>query len=213
MADPATSARGVAHVELAALLHDSVIQRLVAVGLHLESMIACDTGQPGAYRQMVRCIEVLGDALGDLRSVVADLSAHSVAPHAEIDGRLVCPMRSVAQVIDEMMLALGFAPCFRCDVDLMVPPDLDREIAMVVREALANVARHAEATTVVVAIGQRSETLTVQIADDGRWCPRPERSGHGLTSMGRRASARGGSVSVSTSPSGTDVTWCVPLVR
>jgi signal transduction histidine kinase len=82
----------------------------------------------------------------------------------------------------------------------------------VLREALANAARHAAATTVevVVAVG---EEVVLTVRDDGVGY-RPGERRSGVRNMTERAEALGGTLSVgSRADGGTELVWRVPARR
>ncbi len=71
-------------------------------------------------------------------------------------------------------------------------------------EALANVAKHASATTVSVSITEGGDHVVVEVADDGIGGADPAR-GSGLRGLADRVEALGGTVAVE-SPAGGG-TW------
>jgi two-component system, NarL family, sensor histidine kinase DevS len=94
-----------------------------------------------------------------------------------------------------------------------VPADVAEDIVAVVREALANVARHAGAQTVTVDVSAKDDRVTVSVADNGRGLePGGRPGGHGLANLRRRAVQRGGTFETSNRPSGgAELRWSVPL--
>lgn len=198
------------HQEFAAALHDSIIQRLLVVGVGLDPL-ARSGGPSGAAAQMARSSSILTDVIDELRSWILVLSTLGDGP-ARCDGLIGVDLaRVVGGVIDEMILVLGFVPSFRCQAALMVPEDLAGDVVAVVREGLSNIARHAGASAAVVSITQSHRRLKVHISDNGRWCHHRSGSGCGVAGMRRRAHRHGGSVAVSAGTFGTDVLWCAPL--
>ena len=88
-------------------------------------------------------------------------------------------------------------------------------MAATVREALANVAHHAEADSATVTLEITADFIHLAIADDGRGALATEEHqdefrGNGLLNMERRAQTHGGSFEFDTSASGTTVRWTVP---
>jgi signal transduction histidine kinase len=83
------------------------------------------------------------------------------------------------------------------------------------QEALTNVAKHARASRVRVALGIEGEILSLDVTDDGRGISRDEMRGThslGLLGLRERAIALGGSVNVfSEGASGTTVSLRLPL--
>jgi len=88
------------------------------------------------------------------------------------------------------------------------------QLVQVTREALSNVARHAQATTCRVSLLQHDESAVLEIDDDGRGF-KPGRGGsrgQGLRNMRERIEAIGGTFSVESSPAeGTTVRIRLPL--
>jgi signal transduction histidine kinase len=84
----------------------------------------------------------------------------------------------------------------------------------VLREALTNTARHAQATEVDVTIVAGSE-FVVTITDDGTGADAFERSGgHGVRNLAERAYSFGGDATFeAVEPHGTRVVWRVPIPR
>jgi signal transduction histidine kinase len=196
-------------LEFAAALHDSIIQRLLVAGIGLDPLVGSAT-PTGALAPAVRSLSILKDVIEELRSWITVLSECADPVWWSLDVNHVDLAGAVSRVIDEMILVLGFVPSFRCQPGLELAEGLVGDVVMVVREALANIARHADATSAVVSIGQRRDVLSVHISDNGRWCERPAGSGFGVVGLRRRAQRHGGSLALSTGVFGTDVMWCVP---
>ncbi len=108
------------------------------------------------------------------------------------------------------------------DADLQVEPaallDLGREertaLFLITQEALANTAKHAQASRVFVSLRPGSTAVMLQIIDNGRGFEAEPSSGplgHGLSNMRERARSVGGSLTVVSSPGeGTTVTVRLP---
>jgi signal transduction histidine kinase len=98
------------------------------------------------------------------------------------------------------------------------PGDRARQLAVfrILQEALTNVARHAHAGAVRIALRQRGRVLTLTVRDNGRGISKAERgsvNSLGLLGMNERARLLGGRVSITGSPGrGTTVTLRVPMV-
>jgi two-component system sensor histidine kinase/response regulator len=99
--------------------------------------------------------------------------------------------------------------------DERLPAPLETALFRVVQEALANVARHAQARRVEVSLARDQEDVTLRVADDGRgFDPQAPRSGThlGLWSMRERVEGLGGRFEVeSASGRGTTVRATIPL--
>jgi signal transduction histidine kinase len=71
----------------------------------------------------------------------------------------------------------------------------------IIQEALTNVVRHAHASTCMVLLTV-SESLSLDITDDGVGLPQTVRAGVGLTSMRERATELGGTCVIEPLPAG-----------
>ena len=92
----------------------------------------------------------------------------------------------------------------RLDELPLLPVQVTAELLAIVREALANVARHSGATRAWVELGERDGDLRLVVGDDGRgFKPGERRSGHhGLDNIGSRAEAMGGALELHSAPGG-----------
>lgn len=108
---------------------------------------------------------------------------------------------------------LGFTPMVRTSgpLDTAVPTEVAEQLLAVLREALSNVARHAEADAAVVEVEARADEVMLRVADNGKGLP-PDRHESGLRNARRRAADNGGSLRlVPEEPHGTVLEWTVPL--
>ncbi|MFT5359359.1 MAG: signal transduction histidine kinase, partial [Polyangiales bacterium] len=80
------------------------------------------------------------------------------------------------------------------------------------QEALTNVARHAEASTVEVALHQDDAGITLRVVDDGvGFSEEADESGMGLRSMRERCELLGGRVKIVSTGAGTTIEAHFPL--
>jgi signal transduction histidine kinase len=99
------------------------------------------------------------------------------------------------------------------------PADRTRQLAMfrILQEALTNVARHAHAGAVRIAVRERGRTMRLTIRDNGRGITSAERSSVesiGLLGMTERARLLGGRLSIAGAPGrGTTITAHVPRTQ
>jgi PAS domain S-box-containing protein len=99
------------------------------------------------------------------------------------------------------------------DHDIHLSASLRREVFLIFKETVNNLARHAQCTTVDIEFQINAATLTLITRDNGRGFDVAEHhDGHGLQSMRERATALGGTFEiVSAVEQGTTVKLCVPL--
>ena len=183
-------------------LHDTVIQRLFAVGLSLQAAEGvADEALGGRLRSAVDAVD---ETIRQIRTTIFALEPPPVAT----SGLRV----EVLEVCAEASRALGFHPAVLFDgaIDL-VPDGIAAEVMAVLREALSNVARHARATWAQVAIAVSGNRLLLEVSDDGKGLESAGGAGNGVSNMADRARALGGSFEVSNRFPGTRLIWHVPL--
>lgn len=184
-------------------LHDTVIQRLFATGLSLEGALRLATAPEVAYR-LTQAVDEIDKAIVDVRASIFELQTGP----AKIQGT----RRHLLVVGDEVTAALGFSPSFH----FVGPVDdqgaeVDSDLAAVVREALANAARYAQATSVSVTVEAGPLGLTVLVEDDGVG-PLDERvGGQGLHNLLHRAERLGGTSRLEPrDEGGSRLHWWIP---
>ena len=185
-------------------LHDMVIQRLFAIGLDVQAA-AQDAVRPELSRRLEAAVDDLDETIKDVRTTIFRLGSRGGATGTGlrhlIDAEVVQARRG-----------LGFLPRLRTDgVTATVPDDVAQDAVAVVREALANAARHARAHEVVVRIDVGRDLL-VEVQDDGVGIPAQIAVRSGLANLEDRAVRRGGSLRVTALlDGGTHLQWSVPL--
>jgi signal transduction histidine kinase len=190
---------------IAADLHDHVIQRLFAAGLSLQGLLA--TAGPGRMAERLRAtIGDLDDTIKQIRASIFQLQTDPRAADPGVRARVLA-------VLGEVTPALGFTPALRLSglFEGAVDEPVVADLLAVLREALTNIARHAGASSAEVELTSTGGQLTLRISDDGRGiAPTQRRSG--LANMRRRAEAHGGTLTVGDrEPTGTVVSWRVPI--
>jgi signal transduction histidine kinase len=188
-------------------LHDVVIQRLFAAGMQLQ-MASSVAVRPDVRKRIETVVDDLDVTIRDIRSAIFELR--------QAQGSLRGEIRTT---VEQARPALGFRPELRVDgpVDTVVPEPVRPALLAVLREALSNVARHAEATTVSVLVSAGARELTLTVRDDGHGFdpdapPATNGGGHGLRNMRARADELGGVCTLARAePGGTVLSWRVPL--
>lgn len=185
-------------------LHDHVIQRLFAIGLTMQN-VGAQSSDADAKR-LLAAVDDLDETIAQIRSTIYRLTTPILSADSSIKLR-------VGRLIDELEEVLGTRPELdvRGAVDLSVPDELTDDSVAVVREALTNVARHAAATWASVRITADPDQLQIEILDNGRGIGTASRRS-GLANLRARAERRAGRLTISDrAPSGTHLTWAVPL--
>jgi signal transduction histidine kinase len=183
-------------------LHDVVIQRLFAAGMRLQGAVHAAV-KPEVRQRVESVVDDLDTTIRDIRGAIFELRAPAA-------GQLRAEIRAL---VDEVRPTLGYRPQLTVDgpVDSAVPDPVRPALLAVLREALANAAKHARASKIDIGVVARDGWLTLTVADDGTGIGEPTRVS-GLGNMHRRAEDLGGDCTIEAAdPRGTVVTWRVPI--
>lgn len=189
-------------------LHDGIIQSLYAISLSLEDVpeiMADDPAEAGG--RVDRAIDSLNTAIGDLRQFVVGLRPEHV-DRTDFIGLLATLAEQVR--LDGVIGVDLDLPAERVDL----PAHMRGEILQITREALSNTARHAHASTALVALRREDSGLRLELSDDGSGFDPSGGSPpghHGLANMRDRAEALGGTFDLRSGPTGTTIIVTVPL--
>ncbi len=172
-------------------LHDETLQALGGLKVLLSSATRLD--DPEAMRASMR--EATQQLTGDieaLRALIAELR-----PPALDQLGLAPALTSLAQ-----RTGAGNDVEVRADVELpgdrRLAPELETTVYRVVQESLTNVVKHANASSIDIAVRCADDAVEVSVADDGIGfdTDAPARSGFGLAGMRERVELAGGDLSV-----------------
>ena len=181
-------------------LHDLVIQRLFATGLQLHALRR--TVAPETADAIKAAVRELDATIREVRSTIFDLRPAS-------EGGALSDVRAS---VDDAERTLGFRPELKLAgaAEHGLPDAVRPHLLAVLREALANVARHAGASSVEVYL-EIGDDVRLAVRDNGKGLPGAWGRRGGTRTMHERAALLGGRCSIRTRPSGgTSVVWTVP---
>lgn len=193
-------------------LHDGVIQAIYAVGLTLESvrLLLSEQGQEQAEAISVidKAIDSLNDAIRDIRNFILDLRPR------RYEGELLQGLARLAREFQaNTMIPVTVDVAAKSTQGLR--PEISRALFFTTQEALANVARHAKASNVVIRARREDQTIALQVEDDGVGFDvenKAQTTGHGLANMRARSEELGGHFEVvSGAGAGTCIQFRLPL--
>jgi signal transduction histidine kinase len=170
-------------------LHDGAQQRLVTMALHLrlvESKLESDS--EGAAPLVAQVREELTEALEELREL-----ARGIHPAILSDRGLRPALEAVA--------ARSPVPVTLSTPEERLPAPVEAAIYYVVSEALTNVAKYAQASSVTVEVARTEGRAVLAVADDGIGGADLD-AGSGLRGLADRVAALDGSLHVDSAPSG-----------
>jgi signal transduction histidine kinase len=177
-------------------LHDGLGPSLAAVRLQVQ------TARNVAPADPARADDLLAEATEQVASVVQDVRriVHDLRPPALDELGLV---GAVDRLADRLAGADGgLRVRVYGDRELAVPAAVEVAAYRIVSEALANVVRHADATTCTVSFEQADQRLLIEVADDGIGISDDAVAGVGLGSLRERAGELGGRARVEPAAGG-----------
>ncbi len=190
-------------------LHDETTQSLAVLAMGLEA--AQDAIRGGLTPRLDEVKAVAVRTLEDVHRLILDLR-----PSVLDDLGLFSAIRWYAQ---RSLETRGIS--VRCEfgeLDRRLPPELETALFRMCQEAMSNVARHAQATAVLVQVGVEHDEIQIEIEDDGRGfdveaaAKREGRRPWGLLGIRERSEILGGSARIDSAPGqGTRVQVRVPL--
>jgi PAS domain S-box-containing protein len=188
-------------------LHDETLQGLA--GLHVLLASGARAGTPESLHERVaQAQEHIADEMEKLRGLISELR-----PAALDELGLEASVRDLAA---RTHAVYGL----RVDTRLELPPsprgpasEIDTAAYRIVQECLANAARHAHASLVVVELTRRDGSLRIRVSDDGRgFDVGSESGGFGLRGIRERVELLEGRLTIALrEEGGTEVRATLPL--
>jgi signal transduction histidine kinase len=191
---------------LARDLHDSVKQQAFAAAAQVSAAKMLLEREPAAAAAHVEQVERL---IYDLRQELTGL-IQELRP-AALEGKGLAS--ALREYTADWSRQNGIELELRVQGERSLSLDVEQAVFRIVQEALANVARHSEASNAEIELIYTKLAISCTISDDGLgFGPHQEHSSFGLRSMQERASALGGALTVeSVSGAGTRISLAVPL--
>ncbi|HWY90096.1 MAG TPA: GAF domain-containing sensor histidine kinase [Solirubrobacteraceae bacterium] len=192
-------------------LHDETLQGLGGLRVLLSSVLR--RNDPARAQEAMReAVEHIEQEIGNLRAIITELRPAALD---ELGLRT-----AIEALLDRHRQQSGF----EIDGELALPGpssgngrldgDLETAVYRLVQEALTNVAKHARADRVRVAIRGSDDELFIEVHDDGAgFDPETTSHGFGLSGMQERVTLAGGTLSLESDERGTLVAARLPVRR
>jgi NarL family two-component system sensor histidine kinase LiaS len=181
---------------LARDLHDAVKQQVFATAMQVGAALTFFDQNPSAAKTcLTEADRLVHQTQQELTSLIQELR-----PAALEDKGLTTALR---EYINDWSRQNNIAAELRVRGEQSLPLLLEQTLFRVTQEALANIARHSDATTVEVYLAWEGDQVTLILSDNGRgFNPVATGKGLGLRSMRERVEAIGGNLSVTSQPEG-----------
>jgi two-component system NarL family sensor kinase len=194
---------------VAADIHDGVLQQLGATAIRLE--LAQSRVE---QRDFDTASSIIADGANEIRSCARELRAllMELRPQVLDDNGLNAALSELGRHVE------GVEVTVNSDVPEELGSEFSITIFRIVQEALTNIQKHAQASHAKVVVAMASDSITIDISDDGVGYegavtgPSAEGSHLGLLGMRERAQMFGGSFSIAgVSGGGTELHATLPL--
>jgi signal transduction histidine kinase len=180
-------------------LHDGTQQRLVALVMAVRVAEGSLPPDSPVRPELARIAAALGEAMTELQEL-----SRGIHPAILAQGGLVAALAALAR-------RSAIPVELEVDTNTHLPPALEVATYYITSEALANAAKHAQASRIDLSLAPRNGTLQLSIRDDGIGGADPAH-GSGLVGLADRVEALGGSIHVRSRPGeGTQISIELPL--
>ncbi len=155
-------AAAVERARVARELHDGVVQSLHAIAFRLYALRTRSAVTAGEQEQeLLEIQQLVQSEAANVRHLIQQLEPLDFDPRHLVD--------FLAGMVTRYRQDTGIGAQFVCDVaEVNLQPAICRELAGILREALANVRRHSGAQNVLVRLARQRSGWTLMIEDDGR---------------------------------------------
>jgi len=180
-------------------LHDSVLQSLYAIGLSLETSRKVGPPlPPDAAQGHIHAIEQLNRLIHEVRGTIHRLKDGTIQRFDLAEE--LANLQHTYEHVGGITITLDLQPTA---MDLLTLEE-EQDILHIVREALSNCIRHAQATHASVSLSTRGTRLRLTVLDDGVGfaASSHQRRGYGLANMEARARKLGGTLRIHSKPGG-----------
>ena len=191
-------------------LHDTLLQGLAGVTMQLHAVWM---GLPPGSKEK----RVLGEILQDASQYSAEArqslwGLRSADPESQMFSERLTELARSSVAHSDIALVLDIQP-----LTIEDQPETEFQLLRIAKEAISNVLRHADASSLRVQLILTNGELHLSFTDDGRGFPSGDeyqKAGHfGLLGMKERAEEIGAVLEIESSPRGTSISTRLPLVR
>jgi PAS domain S-box-containing protein len=191
-------------------LHDHVIQSIYAIGMALETCLYLVDKNPQAAALKLQ------KGIADLNAVIAQIRGY-----LEWGGKTIVKAEQFTEALVELVQMM---PCADFDIELEINPSSAKELTdhmathvlHIVREALTNTLRHANAKSSKVSLTKTNEQWHLDVADDGIGFDPKTKDGYGwgLHNMAARAAKLDAKLQVTSQyGKGTHISLDIPRIK
>ncbi|WP_019508729.1 sensor histidine kinase [Pleurocapsa sp. PCC 7319] len=171
-------------------IHDSVGHALTAQTIQLNNAIAFWQADPHkAYQFLTEAKGLVATALQEIRHSINTLRSDP------LEGKNLEP--AIISLFQEFSSRTRIVPDYSISLNYSLTEEVKLTVYRIVQEALTNIAKHSEATSVKVELQTLPEHLCLLIEDNGKgFNPQQNTTGFGLQGMQERVTASNGNIQI-----------------
>lgn len=188
-------------------LHDEIGSTLTSIS------ILSQVSQQALQHQPEKAGEMLQQIASQSRQIQQNMSdiVWSIKPDNEKFENLLLRMKEFASgTLEQQDIKINFSEAAGFD-EINLPVEYRRDILLIFKESINNIAKHANATEVWVNIEINKKALALSIKDNGTWARQAASTGSGIASMKQRALSMQGSLETNILSGQTEVLLKLPL--
>jgi signal transduction histidine kinase len=188
-------------------IHDTLAQHFTSIIMHLSAARLSNAAELPAHMEQAE--QTAREGLDEARRMIWDKKPEQLEDASLVESIEGAAARwSVENAVNVNMAVTG--PPQHLD------PSIDFALLRISQEALHNIKKHARARNVNITLSYMSDTVALDVADDGKGfdVARLSRGGFGVTSMRERAKEIGGELTIESEPGkGTKIAVLIPILE
>ncbi len=191
--------------DIAKNLHDEIGSTLTSINILSVVSEQAMESEPQHAKEMIHQITTQSKTIQQSMSDIV----WSIRPENECIESLSSRIREYAA---QTLEPLNINATITLDENIVcqkLPMPYRKEILLICKEAINNVAKHSGASKVSVSLHKNCKTMSLTIMDNGVW--KGNNSGTGTKSMKERAMSIGGELNITNSILGTNITAVMPI--
>lgn len=188
-------------------LHDEIGSTITSIN------ILSNVSQQAMEKAPEQAKEMMEQIAAQSKQIQQNMSdiVWSIRPDNEKMENLLVRMKEyTAQTLEPLQIKTSFHHN-RQFTDTSLALQYRKEVLLIFKEAINNIARHANAFEVNINIHQTKNSIRLSITDNGQWKSNGNSTGTGTRSMQQRAAAIGGTLTIEKKENGTVILLNIPI--
>ncbi|MEQ1554658.1 MAG: histidine kinase, partial [Ferruginibacter sp.] len=186
-------------------LHDEIGSTLTSISILSNVSEQALDKQPAQAKEMIHQIAMQSKTIQQNMSDIV----WSIRPENESVDNLTTRIREyAAQTLEKLNIAITITVDDNI-VAQKLPMQYRKEILLICKEAINNIAKHSGANKATIELKKLQETIILSIQDNGTW--KGNSSGSGTKTMKERAETIGGNLKIENTNNSTNIVATIPI--